>query len=275
MEARCGNWRLEGILAVGGIAEVWRGVAAALAEPPRAAIKILHSHLLRHDAVRAMFDVERELLQTLPRHPGLVHAFERGELHDRPWVAMNLVEGASLREHLDGPRIESGPPQPRRVAVDLALQLVARTCDAVIHLHEQGWVHGDVNPANLVVSPDLRSAVLCDLGVARRCGGAGPVQGTHAYMAPEQARGEPWTPATDVFALGVLLWELVEGRRLFHRGPSWLTTRAVLEEPVPPLGDPALDAIARRALAKDAAERLGDARALARALESYGVAISS
>jgi eukaryotic-like serine/threonine-protein kinase len=274
MEARCGIWRLEGILAVGGIGEVWR--ASAAPHQHLAAVKILHSHLLRHDAVRAMFEAERRLLDELPRHPGLVHSLDHGQLGERPWLAMPLVPGVDLRRYLEGGGADGGLGSARRtLSAAAALQLVARACDAVAHLHGHGWVHGDVVPANLVVADDLGALVLCDFGVARRAGGRGPVQGTHAYMAPEQARGEAWTPATDVFALGVVLWELIEGRRLFHRGPSWLTTRAVLEEPIPALADPALDAIARRALTRDVAARFSDARAMGRSLESYGVAISS
>jgi serine/threonine-protein kinase len=78
-------------------------------------------------------------------------------------------------------------------------------------------------------------------------------------MAPEQVRGEPWTGATDVFALGVVLWELAAGARLFHRGPPWLSLAAVIEAPVPALADPALDAIAQAALSKDPARRIASA----------------
>jgi eukaryotic-like serine/threonine-protein kinase len=88
------------------------------------------------------------------------------------------------------------------------------------------------------------------------------VRGTHAYMAPEQVRGEAWTRATDVFALGVVLWELVARTRLFHRGPSWLSMSAVVEDPVPPLADPLLDALAQAALVKDPSRRIQSASEL-------------
>jgi serine/threonine protein kinase len=82
-------------------------------------------------------------------------------------------------------------------------------------------------------------------------------------MAPEQAKGLAWTPATDVFALGIVLWELIAGARLFHRGPHWLSLAAVVEADVPPLSDPALDAIAQAALVKDPDRRIATARELA------------
>jgi serine/threonine-protein kinase len=155
---------------------------------------------------------------------------------------------------------------------------VLELCAALEHLHRAGWVHGDVNPSNILVEPGVSSsdagasgfgpvhALLCDFGVARPPGEPGPVRGTHAYMAPEQVRGEPWSAATDVFALGVVLWELAAGTRLFLRGASYLSMAAVIEDLAPPLPDAALDPIVQRALAKDAAARFPTPGELAAAL---------
>lgn len=298
MEERCGTWRLEQLIAVGGIGEVWRasgfpGSGRRLDEPPAAdgertvALKRLHTHLVRHEVVCAMFENEQRILCELPRHPGLVHGVDRSELGvtpaaraasgEVPWVAIRLIEGVDLRRFLDGGAAERGVAPGAQLVLPqaAALVLLANVCDAVAHLHAHGWVHGDVVPANLLVDPLLTQVVLCDFGVARPSGGGGPVQGTHAYMAPEQVRGEAWTPATDVFALGVILWELCAGKRLFHRGPPWLAMQAILEETPPPLADRGIDAIARDALAKDPAQRIPDARAFLRRLEACGVAVSS
>lgn len=305
MEERCGIWRLEQLLAVGGIGEVWRasGIPGAQGSDPEpgtdddrdaevVAVKRLHSHLLRHDAVLAMFENEQRLLCELPRHPGLLRGLDRSPPAEaaRPWVATELIEGVDLRRFLDGGAAERGVASlPRALPPPVALPLLARVCDAVAHLHAHGWVHGDVVPANLLV--DERDpqghggrVVLCDFGVARRAGAGGPVQGTHAYMAPEQVRGEAWTPATDVFALGVVLWELLEGKRLFHRGPPWLSMQAILEQDAPPLSattiaaaraDRALAEVVRGALARDVAARIADAGELGRRLEACGGVISS
>jgi serine/threonine-protein kinase len=153
-----------------------------------------------------------------------------------------------------------------------SLAIVTAACDAASHLHGEGWVHGDICPANLIVEPRPAgdTIVLIDLGVARAIGEAGAVRGTHAYMAPEQVKGEAWTRATDVFALGIVLWELIAGARLFHRGPPWLTMAAVVEAGVPPLADATLDAIVQRALAKDPAQRIPTAEALADHLRAIG-----
>lgn len=279
MEERCGTWRLEQLIAVGGIGEVWRA-SGNLGTRSTVAVKRLHTHLLRHEAVRAMFAKEQRLLCELPPHPGILRGLDRGErcgeddATDRPWVATELVEGVDLRRFLDGGAAERGVAgEPARLSPAQALPLLARACEAIAHLHDHGWAHGDVAPANLLVethAEDAGRVVLCDFGVARQLGEGGPVQGTHAYMAPEQVRGEAWSKATDVFALGVILWEVLEGKRLFHRGPSWLSMQAVLEQEAPPLSsaDRALSAVVRDALAKDAGSRIADARTLGRRLEA-------
>jgi len=256
---RFGAWRLDALIAVGGLGEVWR----AEREGVTAALKRLHTHLARIDEARALFATEQRLATELPRHPGVAHALDAGDVEGRPYLAMELAPGEDLRRLLAPPARRDGvvPPEvrlPRARAVAIA----AAACDAAAHLHAHGWIHGDLSPSNLIVDAGDR-VVLVDLGVARRAGDDGPVRGSHAYMAPEQVRGGPWTPATDVFALGVVLWELVAGARLFHRGPPWLSQAAVVEEEAPPLDDPALDAIARATLAKDPARRTDSASELA------------
>jgi serine/threonine protein kinase len=243
-----GSWQLESLIAVGGLGEVWRARRGANIS----ALKRLHTHLARNDEGLRQFAVEQLLATTLPRHPNVVHGLEAGEVADRPYVALELVEGPDLRQ-LQLPKHR-------------AIEIVMAACDAATHLHAEGWVHGDICPGNIVIGKDR--PVLVDLGVARAVGETGPVRGTHAYMAPEQVRGEAWTQATDVFALGIVLWELVAGARLFHRGPPWLSMAAVVEAQVPPLPDATLDAIAQRALAKDRRNRTPSAEALAAELST-------
>jgi serine/threonine protein kinase len=179
---------------------------------------------------------------------------------------LELIEGEDLRRLVAPPHAPGTAAPTGSVVIPRAraIGIVATACDAVDHLHQQGWIHGDVCPANLLVRPEPSGdrVVLVDLGVARAEGEAGSVRGTHAYMAPEQVRGLAWTRATDVFALGVVLWEMVAGARLFHRGPSWLTIAAVVENAAPPLADPELDVIAQAALHKDPTKRVQTAEAL-------------
>jgi serine/threonine protein kinase len=254
-----GAWRLEVLIAVGGLGEVWRAERAGTV----AAVKRLHTHLARIPEARELFATEQRLATELPRHPGVVRALDAGDVGGQPYLAMELAAGEDLRRLIAPPATPEDPePAPVRLPRARALAIVAAACDAVAHLHAHGWVHGDLCPGNLVVD-DADRVVLVDLGIARRAGEGGPVRGSHAYMAPEQVRGAAWTPATDVFALGVMLWELVAGARLFHRGPAWLSQAAVIEAEAPPLPDPALDAIAQAALAKDPARRTAAASELA------------
>ena len=260
-----GSWRLDELIAVGGTAEVWRATRDGTA----AALKRMHSHLVRNDEARGLFATESLLVRVLPPHPNVVHAIEAGDSDGQPYLALAIAPGETLRQ-LVAPAATRDDPVPRRGVMPRpqALAIVRTACDAAAHLHREGWVHGDINPGNLVVDQDR--AVLIDLGVARKSGAGGTVRGTHAYMAPEQVRGEAWTPATDVFALGVVLWELAAGARLFHRGPPWLSMAAVVEAAAPALPDRALDAIAQAALAKDPAARIASADELRDRLAALG-----
>lgn len=270
MAERFGTWELEALLAVGGLGEVWRARRAG-APATLAAIKRLHTHLARNAEALATFAMEQRLATTLPRHPNVIHGLEAAEVGGRPYVALELIDGEDLRR-IVAPPASRADPKPAHAVVPRAraLAIVVAACDAAAHLHATGHVHGDINPSNLMIEPGKAGdrVVLIDLGVARPIGEAGTVRGTHAYMAPEQVQGGAWTPATDVFALGVVLWELIAGARLFHRGPPWLSMAAVMEAEVPALADAPLDAIARRALAKDPAARTPTAAQLAAALRA-------
>nr|HEX4314223.1 serine/threonine-protein kinase [Kofleriaceae bacterium] len=259
MAERFGAWELERLIAVGGTAEVWRTLDA---NGRAVALKRLHTHLMRNDEARALFATETRVATVLPRHPSVVHAAAAGDVDTRPWLALEMAPGVTLRQLVSpAPTRDDASPAATRIKLEHAMRVVAAAADGAAHLHGEGWVHGDINPGNLVV--DGAEVVVIDLGVARRAGDGGTVRGTHAYMAPEQVRGEAWTPATDVFALGVVLWELVAGARLFHRGPPWLSMAAVVEYTPAPLADARADAIARAALAKDPAARLASASELA------------
>jgi serine/threonine protein kinase len=262
-----GSWQLEALLAVGGLGEVWR----ARRDATTVAIKRLHTHLARNEEALHMFGVEQQLATSLPRHGNVVHGLEAGDVEGLPYIALELIDGEDVRRIIAPPATKQDPtPAHAVIPRSRVVSIVTAACDGVAHLHDAGYVHGDVCPGNLMVETARGSdrVVLIDLGVARAIGEAGAVRGTHAYMAPEQVRGQAWTRATDVFALGVVLWELLAGARLFHRGPPWLTMAAVVEADAPPLRDAALDAIVQRALIKDPAQRMQSAVELAAALRA-------
>jgi serine/threonine protein kinase len=244
MEERFGPWHLGRTLASGGLAEV--SVARRDGEDREIALKRLHPHQARDTEVASLFRAEAALTRDIEPHPCLVRGVDAGDEGGRPWLALALVDGGDVRRLLD-----AGARPPAAIAIAWLADAAAATA----HLHAHGWLHGDINPSNVLVGGDGR-VTLCDLGVARRIGEGGPVRGTHAYMAPEQVRGERWSPAVDVFALGVILWELMSGSRLFHRGPSYLTMAAVIAGEVPALPDAALDALARGALRAEPPQRI-------------------
>jgi serine/threonine-protein kinase len=238
-DERVGRWRIGATIHRGE----WHDLVHAVDDRgAAAAVKRLHRHAARDPAAAALFAAEAALVTSLAPHPRVVRGVGADLADpDRPWLAMALIDGADLRQ-----RAPTSPAQLIAWLID--------ACAGVAHLHDHGWLHGDLGPANLIVDGDDRLTV-CDLGCARALGADGPVRGTHAYMAPEQLRGARWTPATDVFALGVILWELARGARLFFRGATYLTMGAVIEHAPGPLADPALDAIAQAALAKDPTDR--------------------
>ena len=290
MSDRWGEFWLEQLVAVGGLGEVWR----ATKDGATGALKRMHTHLARNAEALAIFAQEQRLVMDLPRHPNVVHGIECGSVEStdpaaspRPFAFLELAPGADLRRIVAPPATRERPTTGSvTLARDRAIWIVAAACDAAAHLHANGWVHGDVNPSNLIVSPAVpgsdppastlrgmtapHTVKLVDLGIARPIGDGGPVRGTHAYMAPEQVRAQTWTAATDVFALGIVLWELCANTRLFHRGPTWLSMAAVVEADVPALPDKELDAICRAALVKDPAHRLSSASELADRLRALG-----
>ena len=254
-DERCGRWILGRTIATGAFAEVRVACLAATADRTDAAepvaIKRLHSHAARDPALAALFALERTLTTSLPPHPAVIAAVADDDddgpvatAADRPpYLAVHRVDGPDLRL-----RLTEGP-----LARPAWLAVVAEIAGGVAHLHSHGWVHGDLNPSNILLGP--RGAVLCDLGVARPIGDGGPVRGTAAYMAPEQVQGEAWTGAVDVFALGVVLWELAAGARLFARAASYLSMAAVVETDAPALADRALAPLAAAMLARAPAAR--------------------
>lgn len=253
-ERRLGRYVLVERLGAGSFAEVHRAWDRVLSR--WVAIKRLHdvdpeggARFLREGRVVARLD-----------HPGIVRVLDAGVEGDRPWLAMELVEGSSL----EGARLDR-----RRAAA--AVRDAAR---AVSHAHDAGVVHRDLKPANLLV--DGRGEVrVTDFGIARSEADAGAtvsgeLLGTPAFMAPEQASGERAGPAADVWALGATLYALVEGRPPYA-GENLIevVVRASRERPPRLGGDDDLVAVAERAMERHPHDRYPTAAALADDLDRY------
>lgn len=233
------------------------------------AVKRVSREMSRYDEILRLFAREGELASRFD-HPKVARVFDVGDVGGRPYIAMEYVPGGDLAHLLDRMAPDPLPPGPAvRIVLDLceALQYVHDVTDdsgAPLHV-----VHGDLTPSNILVSTS-GVAKLIDFSVAssgERDPGDTTVRGTYAYMSPEQVRGQAIDRRTDVFAVGVLLWELLSGKRLFRRAANYLTLTAVVEDEVPllaglgldHLGDDvaAIDALLSRALAKDRDQRYG------------------
>lgn len=200
-----GRYRLVRRIAAGGTGEVWEGVDDVLARP--VALKLLHPHLVADEAVRTRFRREATGAARL-QHPNIVAIYDTVAEDAVEAIVMELVAGPTLRDVLDRGALEAGP----------AIAIAAQVAAALDHAHRAGVVHRDVKPANVLLAGDGR-ARLADLGLAKALGGdvtrPDSVLGTARYLAPEQVRGEPVDGRADVYALGVVLFEMVCGRPPF------------------------------------------------------------
>ena len=211
-------------------------------------------------------------------HPNICTIYEIGEAEGQVYIAMELVNGLLLSEHLHS----GGLPH------DQVLRLGLQVADAVGHAHERGIVHRDLKSLNVIVTPEGRCKVL-DFGLARRLPDetetvhtmlteAGAIVGTPAYMAPEQIRGETVDARTDVWALGVMLYEMLAGVRPFAGKTPFEVTSAILNQQPPALPSKvpvALKAVVERCLEKRPQDRYADATGIRTELESIQQGMAS
>src|SRR5689334_23319286 len=256
------RFRLDRELGTGTSGRVWHGVLLEPAGPAPAgtevAVKYLHPRLEKDAGALAAFATEARA-GLAARHPGLVEVLASGTDAKGRCIVMRFVGGRSLREVL---REEGALPEPRVRSIGKQI------AGALAALHGAGYLHGDLKPENLRLDAEGR-AVLLDLGFARALAGGGrsrehgpaPGAGSLPYLSPEQARGEPPSRSSDVFALGVVLYEIATGLhpfalRLREGGPA--AAHPVLE------GSGSSGAVARAALERPDADRLLAAIATAR-----------
>ncbi len=265
-----GRYELLRLLGRGGMADIYlaRRVVAGLEK--RLVIKRVRPERAGDTTFLELFVREARLSMTL-NHQNIVPVFDFGRVGDAAFLAMEHVEGRDLGETL---RRASAPLSPL-----LAAFIAAECCQALDHAHRRcapdgtplGVVHRDVTPRNVLLSWS-GEVKLTDFGVAALAGDpGGDVRGTVAYMASEQARYEPTDARADLYALGLVLWEMVAGqrvRRFRNKGELLEATRAGVLPPLPE-APPALVEVIERATRRDPAERFADARQLLEALDRY------
>ena len=273
-QPRFGRYRLLGRIAVGGMAEVWAGERR---EPGRgrrlAVIKRVRPEFAADPRFVEQFLTEGRIAARLA-HPNICEVFELGDVEGELYLAMEYLRGASVRQLL-----RRGPMAPGAAAAVVAgaaagLDYAHRRTDDVTGA-ALGIVHRDVSPDNLFVTIDGAVKVL-DFGIAKICDGlaaateVGRLKGKLGYMAPEQLAGEPCDRRVDVWALGVVLWEMLTGRRLF-KGPVGEVLARIRAADVPPLAQrgvphPPLERVVRAAVARDPDARFPTVAAFAEAL---------
>jgi serine/threonine-protein kinase len=248
-------------IATGGMGEVWLAHDEVLHRD--VAVKQLKQEYADDEGFRTRFLHEARNAASL-HHPGIATVFDFGDGDEVPFLVMEYVEGKPLSELLADGR----PLDPER-----ARDLVEQAALALAEAHAAGLVHRDVKPGNLMVTPEGVVKVT-DFGIARAGDGmalteTGQMLGTPAYLSPEQAEGKAATPASDVYALGVVLFQCLTGHRPFEAESPVAVALAHVREPVPELPPevPAdLAEVTHRALAKHAEDRYPDAGAFAAAL---------
>jgi serine/threonine protein kinase len=268
---RIGRYKVVAFLATGGMSELFLGRDAS---GRVVVIKRILPHLSRQTAFVSMF-IDEARIGSMIRHKNVVEVFELGQVGSDLFMAMELLEGenaSSLVRRLIG--------RNERFAYGLAAHLVAEACEGLHAAHELrdesgqrlNLVHRDVSPQNVFVTYDGEVKVL-DFGIAagnHRLSrtSTGQLKGKFSYMSPEQCRGEPLDLRSDVFSMGIVLYELTTQRRLFHRNNELLVLKAVCDEPIARPSrvrsdyPPFLEDICMRALSRDRAERYPSARAM-------------
>jgi eukaryotic-like serine/threonine-protein kinase len=260
------RYRLEARIGSGGMAEVYRGLDPVLNRT--VAIKTLLPQFARDAGFVQRFRREAQAAARL-NHPNIVGVYDSGADDSTPWIVMEFVEGRTLAEFLAGGR----KPAPTQAA-----EIAAAIAEALSAAHAQGVIHRDVKPGNVMVTRDGVVKVM-DFGIARMIGTdatapqTSAVMGTASYLSPEQAQGGPVDARSDIYSLGVVLYELLAGRPPFTgESPVAIAWKQVNENPPPPSSvnkqvPPALDAVVMKALSKNPANRYQTAQEMAQDLE--------
>ena len=252
------RYRLESRIAAGSVGEVWRAEDLVLGRP--VAVKVLQEGYASHPQTLARFRAEARHAGSLA-HPGVAHVYDYGETGPagRPYLVLELVDGPSLAGVL-----ASGPLDPAAT-----MGIVAQVAAGLAAAHAAGLVHRDIKPANLLMGRDGQVKIT-DFGIAHAAGSApitqvGTLVGTPAYLAPERGAGEPATPASDLYSLGMVAYECLTGTLPFHGTPLEVASASRFGSlPALPADVPApVTALVSDLTAKDPAARPGSSAEVA------------
>jgi serine/threonine protein kinase len=277
------RYRITERVAAGGMAEVFRGVAESMRGfKKNVAIKRILPALTKNKKFVAMFLDEARLSLSL-QHANIVQVFDIGHTEDTYFIVMEFVDGVDLKAILDWRRRIG-----KRVPVAHSLYVIMEICKGISYAHELtnqeneaplGIVHRDISPPNVLMSKQGEVKVV-DFGLAKATSQVevtdpGVVKGKMSYLSPEAARGEEVDSRADIFAVGILLYEMLTGKRLFYGETDYQTVELVRNAKIPPLRpqnpqvEPELEDIVRKALSKRKEDRFQSATDLQDALAQY------
>jgi beta-lactam-binding protein with PASTA domain/predicted Ser/Thr protein kinase len=258
-----GRYRILSRLGIGGMADVWLAEDTHLQR--RVALKVLHRRFAQDREFVERFRREAESAAGL-QHPNIVSVFDRGEFEGTYYIAMQYIEGPTLKQLID-----SG------LTPEQAVAQIRQVLEAARFAHRNGIVHRDLKPQNVIIDGEGK-AVVTDFGIARagvsEITQTGSVMGTPHYLSPEQAQGFDVTAVSDLYSIGVILYEALTGRVPFEADSAVaVAMKQVSQTPQRPSSinhrvSPALDAVVMRALAKDPGERFQSADAFIAALDA-------
>jgi predicted Ser/Thr protein kinase len=261
------RYRLLELVGSGGMAVVYRGMDTLLQR--QVAVKVLRESYSGDPAFLARFRREAQAAASLD-HPNVVTVYDVGQDGDHHYIVMEYVQGQDLKTLIR---------QQGQLGVGEALDIAIQISAGVGHAHKSGVIHCDVKPQNVLVTQDGR-AMVTDFGIARALSESGltesdTVWGSPLYFSPEQAAGDPPSPASDVYSIGVVMYEMLAGKPPFQaEKTAALALMHMREEPTPlavrnPQVPPQLEWIIRKVMAKEPAARYRNADQLARVLEEY------
>ena len=262
------------MIARGGMAEVYFGEHTTLNR--NVAVKIMRDHVDGDPETRLRFEREAQVVASL-RHPNIIQMYDYDLVEGQPCLIMELVEGASL-----GTYLKALHKKEEKLPMSMIARLISALASAIDYAHSENIIHRDIKPANVLLRsssgyvnvdeplPEDVEPILTDFGLVRLLDSSiqtstGTVSGTPAYMSPEQARGDKVDRKTDIYSLGVLLYEMLAGTVPFDAESSFGILMKHLNEPPPPIAGISKDlqAVINRALSKDAALRYNSAKELA------------
>ena len=267
-----GRYQLEELLGQGGMSAVYKATDPNLKRV--VAIKMIHAHLSSDPGFVSRFEEEAAAVAQL-RHPNIiqVYDFNHDEESDAYYMVLEFVPGETVQQHLE--RLNKSG---RKLSSTKAIEYMVDICDAVGYAHQRGMIHRDIKPANLMLSV-TGQAILMDFGIAKIVGGqshtaTGAVVGTAMYMSPEQIKGENPDGRSDIYSLGVTLFEMVSGQPPFKADSAMTLMMMHVNDPVPDLKSLNPDvpndliAIINKALAKDPGDRYQTAAQMTAALRN-------